>query len=324
MKKAIFLLIMCIVLSCSNNNKTESQIQNFIDVDLSADYKNYFDILSDEYKDVLKLQYNTSNMKVVYDSMVKSRKNIHDSIVAKRFVAKNYVVDSFSTSNKNLRIIKYRNNVYDTKNKSELFWEKILLEINHNGEKKYTPYGPKSTPKIDSILSSKFSPSILSEIHKSLSFKQYENSDINFKKIKKRYDDYIVFFKSDDLSLLEFVYPPLFQSLLASNNQTEFTQKQKRQIVESIKKGRDSQELNFKRFLIDGLKKITCSTEKNAYILNYAIDVENNIYIPGKLIVILENEKVYFVETDFEELKANYSNVFSEEFINCVESSTKD
>jgi hypothetical protein len=324
MKKAIFLLITYFLISCSNSKEPENQIQNFIDVDVSADYKYYFDNLSSEYKDILKLQYNTSNLKVVYDSIVKNRKDIHDSIVAKKFVVKNYLIDSFSTSNKDLRIIKYRNNIYDTKHKSELFKEKIILEINHKGETKFTPYNPKSIPKIDSILSSKYSLSILNEIHKSLSFKQYENRDINFQKTKKRFEDYIANFKSNDLTLLEFVYPPIFQSLLASNNQTEFTQEQKRQLVEYIKKGRDSQKLNFKRFLIDKFNKISCSSEKNAYILNYAIDVENNLYIPGKLIVIIENEKVYFVEADIEELRTNYSNVFSKEFINCVESSITD
>lgn len=318
MKKLFLLLTISLIFSCSDNQKTENQFQYFIDVDINADYKNYFEKLSNEYKDALKIKYQSPDLKIVFDSVLNNRRDIHNSIISKKIVVENFAIDSFTT-NENINVIKYRANIHDTRQNAQIFKERVLLEYIQDGEKKYTPYDPKWTPQLDSILNNKVTLSTIEKANDFLKFKEYEDSQADFQTTKNIFKEYIANFRSNNLKLLDFIYPPILENLLANNGQTEFTQEQKLELVEYIKKGRDSQELNFTQFLIDNFTKIDCFSDKRSYILDYVIDVENNLYISGKIIVIIENEKTYFIEADLNDIKENFSNIFDKEFINCVE-----
>ena len=46
------------------------------------------------------------------------------------------------------------------------------------------------------------------------------------------------------------------------------------------------------------------------------------MYIPGRLIVIHEKNEIYFIEFNFDELKDNFPDVFSENFIICLKNSS--
>ncbi|CAD0009771.1 hypothetical protein [Flavobacterium salmonis] len=318
MKNIIIIFLIFSLFSCNKNKQQVEKFQKFIDIDINADYKNYFDKLSSNYINVLKIKYKTQDSNKIYDILVSEHKGIHDSIKLGVYRVKNTMIDSVISKEKNIRILKYRLSLFDTKHQSEMYQEKVVIEITKNKVIKYIPYNPGSVPQTDSLIVSSYSQKLLDEISSTLKFKEYDENSKVFKKTKNRFVEYHSLFKTDNLSLLNFVYPPIFQALLKENNQVEFTLEQKKQFLDYIKKGKDSQKLNFKKFLIDKFKKTDCN-EKDAYLLDYAIYVGNNLYIPAKLIVIQENEEIYFIEADFSELKTNYLNVFSEDFINCLE-----
>lgn len=318
MKNIIIVFLIFSLFSCNKDKQPVEKFQNFIDLDINADYKNYFDKLSNSYINILKIKYKTQDSNIVYDSIISEHKGIHDSIKLGVYRVKNTIIDSVISKEKNIRILKYRLSLFDAKHQSEMYQEKVVLEITNNKVIKYIPYNLGSLPQIDSLIISSYSQKLLDEISSTLKFKEYDENSKVFKDTKNRFVEYISLLKTDNLSLLNFVYPPIFQALLKENNQVEFTLEQKKQFLDYIKKGKDSQKLNFKKFFIDKFKKTDCN-EKDAYFLDYAIYVGNNLYIPGKLIVIRENEEIYFIEADFSELKTNFLDVFSEDFLSCLE-----
>lgn len=323
MKNVFLFIIMFFLFSCSNEKK--DKVQRFIDADLTEDYDYFLENLSHEYKEALKLQFDTPNLHIAYDSIVSSRKSYFGKLKEENILFKNHVINHITTSNKNLKIIKYRTHFTDMKNNSELFKEYLILEdYSNNGEKKYTPYIPKSTIGLDSILKEKYSATVLDEITSAIIFKEYTSDDPIFKKTEKRFTEYISYFDSYNMELLKFIYPPLFKSLAATFNQHELSIEQKELIIKYLKQARDTQPFNVKRFLIDGFEKIDCATDIHAYIIDYAIDVNKNTYLPGKTIVIIENDEVYFLEADMEIIKTYFSSLFSDNFISCVENMIKD
>lgn len=316
--KKLILLSLIFIFSCSENTKKENQFQYFIDVDINGDYSNFFEKLSDEYKDALKFKYKTTELGTVYDSIIEEKKEFKNFITNNEIILKNFIVDSIESTEESYRLIKYRVSMYDTKQNAKLFKDRILIETTYNGEKKYTPYDLKLTPKIDSILNDRISSNLTVKAQDFLKFREYKSNNPDFEKIKNRFSKYVSYLESNDLKLLEFIYPPILETLLINSNQTEFTHKQKLELIEYIISSRNSQEMKFKRYLINQFDKIDCIAQKEAYILDYAIDVENNIYIQGKAIVIKENKNFYFIEADLEELKQNFENVFDKNTIDCL------
>ncbi|WP_430613136.1 hypothetical protein [Flavobacterium sp. JP2137] len=317
--KKLILLSLLFIFSCSENTKKENQFQYFIDVDINGDYTSYFEKLSDEYKDALKFKYKTTEIGIVYDSIIEEKKEFHNFITNNEIILKNFIIDSIESTEENYRLIKYRVSMYDTKQNAKLFKDRILIESTYNGEKKYTPYDLKLTPKIDSIINDRISSNLIVKAHDLLKFKEYNSNNSDFEKIKNRFSKYVSYLESNDLKLLEFIYPPILETLLINSNQTEFTHKQKLELIEYIISSRNSQEMKFKRFLINQFDEIDCIAQKESYILDYAIDIENNIYIQGKAIVIKDNNNFYFIEADLEELKQNFENIFDQNTIDCLE-----
>jgi len=100
------------------------------------------------------------------------------------------------------------------------------------------------------------------------------------------------------------------------------TSQQKLEISENLLKDKANQELEFKAYYVESIVKIACS-ENESYILNYAIEVGNNIYIPGKAIVIREDKNFYFIEYDYDYISANFPTMFSPTFMNCLKNITE-
>lgn len=315
MKNLLYIFITTILfISCSKKKSEEGfDLQKIIDVDNNGNYEEYFKSLSDIYLDFLKDENNTSDSKIVYDSILNEKKELNKLIVNGDLELKNHIIDSFTTSDKKIKIYKLRSHLLDVKSKTELIKEKIILLTSNN---KIIPYPTKSNPKFDSILKEKTNQNILKEIEQSSIYREYNNTDINFQQAKKRFREYTKLYKSNDIKFLEYIYPPVIQKI--SSNKSGFNSKQKKLFLENLKKSKNQQELDFKEFLIDDFYKLECYKEGDVYILEYLIDVNNNTYIPGKTIVFNKNNMIYFMEIDIQEIEEYYDEIFSKEFINCI------
>lgn len=314
--KKIFLLILTsfIIISCSKSNEKGINLQKIIDVDNNGDYEYYFKSLSDIYIDFLKTENKSLDSEVIFDSIVKEKKELNNLIKDGKLNLKNHIIDSFPTSDKSTKIYKYRSHLSDIESKTELIKEKIFLLTNIKNKKKIIPYKPVNNSKFDSILNTNIHQNIINEIKNAFTYTEYNNTDFIFLETKKRFEEYTKLFKSNNLKFLDYLYPPIINKL----NKNGFNNKLRKQYIEDLIKSKNSQDLNFKRFFVDKFYSVECLKEKNVYILEYLIDVENNTFIPGKLVVIMEQNMIYFIEMDLEEIKENFNDIFPDEFINCL------
>lgn len=302
-------------ISCSNKKKENFNLQKIIDVDNNRNYEQYFESLSDIYLDFLKDENNTLNTKIVYDSILNEKKDLNKLIIDGELEMKNYIVDSFPTSDKEITIYKYRSYLLEIKSKTELIKEKIILVTNFNNEKKIIPYPTMNNSKFDSLLKAKTHPNILKEIDQSFIFREYNNTDLIFQKTKKRFDEYFNLFKSNNLKFLDYIYPPIIEKI---NNNSRFNNNEKKKFLEDLKKSKNKQEFDFKKFIIDDFYKLDCSKDENVYIVEYLINIDENTYIPGKSIVFIKDDTIYFMEMDIQEIENYYNDIFSNELINCI------
>lgn len=316
MKNLIIVTIMSFLfISCSNKKKENFNLQKIIDVDNNRNYEQYFESLSDIYLDFLKDENNTLNTKIVYDSILNEKKDLNKLIIDGELEMKNYIVDSFPTSDKEITIYKYRSYLLEIKSKTELIKEKIILVTNFNNEKKIIPYPTMNNSKFDSLLKAKTHPNILKEIDQSFIFREYNNTDLIFQKTKKRFDEYFNLFKSNNLKFLDYIYPPIIEKI---NNNSRFNNNEKKKFLEDLKKSKNKQEFDFKKFIIDDFYKLDCSKDENVYIVEYLINIDENTYIPGKSIVFIKDDTIYFMEMDIQEIENYYNDIFSNELINCI------
>lgn len=316
MKNLIIVTIMSFLfISCSNKKKENFNLQKIIDVDNNRNYEQYFESLSDIYLDFLKDENNTLNTKIVYDSILNEKKDLNKLIIDGELEMKNYIVDSFPTSDKEITIYKYRSYLLEIKSKTELIKEKIILVTNFNNEKKIIPYPTMNNSKFDSLLKAKTHPNIIKEIDQSFIFREYNNTDLIFQKTKKRFDEYFNLFKSNNLKFLDYIYPPIIEKI---NNNSRFNNNEKKKFLEDLKKSKNKQEFDFKKFIIDDFYKLDCSKDENVYIVEYLINIDENTYIPGKSIVFIKDDTIYFMEMDIQEIENYYNDIFSNELINCI------
>jgi hypothetical protein len=324
MKKNIISLLLIILISCNHKQDKLNVSQHFIDVDNNKDFKFYFNNLSNDYIDILKKQFKSNDTSVVFDSIVKSKNELINSFKLQKFNFTNTITDSIRTSNRNLLIIKYNTNFAKEGNLSQSYVERVVLQVSNNKIKKFIPYNPELNPEIDSLLKSKYAPIIYSELQKSLLPTHYKNNDIEFSKIKNQIELYSESFKKNDTSFLRYIYPPLIKSYLNSNNKSKLSTEDKREILNIFKEQLASRNLNFENFIIKDFNRINCSLKQKIYIVKYVLQMNGTLFLKGRMIIVFENNNIYFLEANIEDLKQIGPPYFSIDFINCIEKSIND
>lgn len=327
MKFFYYTLLCLLILSCKKDPKISTNsvsyksndlVNDFINCDISGDYKLYFDHLSHNYKDLLKIKYKTDDNKIILDSLTQVNNDLHLKIKSGKFVMTNTIIDTFSTDYSGVSLIKYRSKLYDTEHKGEFFKIKMLLKISDSNKIKFIPYTYNYTTNIDSLIKSVYGNDILNKLKKSKKLDTFITNDEVLKKIAEQFKKYNLSFKKTDNSLFDFLYPPAMNELLKQNGRTSFTAELKTMFINSIKDARNKQILEFKNILVDDIIQLNCDENKTKYLLSYAIEVNHNAYIPGQVIVFIENNDIYFIEYDKSEFETTLSGIFDINFLHCL------
>jgi hypothetical protein len=324
MRKNIISLVLIILISCNHKQDKPNASQYFVDVENNEDFKYYFNSLSNDYLTLLKKQFKTNDTSVVFDSIVKSNIRLINSFKLQKFNLTNTITDSIRTSNRDLLIIKYNTNFAKEGNQPQSYVERVVLQVSINKVKKFIPYNPELNPAIDSLLKSKYTPIVYNELQNSLLPTHYKSNDIEFKKIKNQIELYSESFKKIDTTFLQYIYPPLIKSYLSSANKNELSTEDKIEMLNILKKQLVSRNLNFENFIIKDFNKINCSLKQKIYIVKYVLQMNGTLFLMGRMITILENNNIYFLEAKIEDLRQIGQPYFSNEFINCIEKNLKD
>jgi hypothetical protein len=280
--------------SCSQKQEKINAFQYFIDVDNNKDYRYYYNNLSDDYITIIKKQYKTNDTNVVFDSIVTRKINLVNGLKSQKFNITNTITDSIGTSNKDIIIVKYKTNFVNENNKSESYVERVLLQVSFNRIKKFIPYNPELNPTIDSLIKTKFTPFIFDELQKSLSPFHYKSDDVVFKKIEKQIELFGERIKKNDTAFLRHIYPPLIKSYLNDNNLNELSSENKLKMLNIIRNQFESRNVNFENLIIKNFIKIECTLKQNIYVVQYVVQMNGTLFLRGKMIVLIENNNVYF------------------------------
>ena len=151
----IFLILF---LSC---NKKEDKFLKVINWEATLDFKTYVENISAEYKNLLYSKYNTKNDKILIDSMKAYNIDFYNEIKKGNMVLTNYVLKEVKTNFPNVTLLKCRSELYDVKNNSIVFKEKIFIKEDVDESFKVIPYGKVFTPNIDSLIQKKFNSELL-------------------------------------------------------------------------------------------------------------------------------------------------------------------
>lgn len=324
MKKNIISLLLIILISCNHRQDKLNASQYFIDLENNQDFKYYFNNLSNDYLTLLKKQYKTNDTSVVFDSVVKGKIRLINSLKLQKFNLINTITDSIQTSNKNLLIIKYNTIFAKEGNPPQSYVERVVLKVSNNKLKRFIPYNPELNPSIDSLLKSKYNQIVFSELQNSLLPTHYKSNNIKFKKIKNQIELYSESLKYNDTSFLQYIYPPLIKFYLSTTNKNELSTEDKMAMLKIFKKQLASRNLNFENFIIKDFSKIDCSLNQEVYNVKYVLQMNGTLFLTGRMIVVLENNYIYFLEANIEDLMKIGQPYFSNEFINCIEKSLND
>lgn len=320
MKKLTLIILTAILISCSKNKTENYNVQDFIEVDINGDYNSYYQHLSSIYKTHLKRKYRTENSKKVIDSIrinsLPSRKAILNGDIQLSYK----ITDTFNIDN--IIIYKFRMYVNSSIEEGELFQESMVLELTEENHTRYLHYTQNKFPQVDSLIQESFDKPILEKINTVSKIQTIDIKNENVSEINKAFKNFASLIENENTDFIKYIYPAIYDEILIENNQTELSSKQKIEFLKSLKEDKANQELKFKAYYIESINKIECS-EKDSYILIYAIEVGNNIYIPGKAIVIKENNNIYFIENDYDYISANFPTMFSPTYMNCLKNITE-
>jgi hypothetical protein len=318
MKKLTLIILTAILISCTKNKTENYNVQDFIEVDINGNYNSYYQHLSSIYKIHLKRKYHTENSKKVIDSIrvnhLPSRKAILNGDIQLGYK----ITDTFNIDN--IIIYKFRMYVNSSIEEGELFQESMVLELTEENHTRYLHYTPNKFPQVDSLIQESFDKQILEKINTVSKIQTIDIKNENVSEINKAFKNFVSLLENENMNFIKYIYPAIYDEILIENNQTELSSKQKIEFLKILKEDKANQELKFNAYYIESISKIECS-EKDSYILIYAIEVGNNIYIPGKAIVIKENDNIYFIENDY--ISANFPAMFSPTYMNCLKNITE-
>lgn len=320
MKQLILIILTAILISCSKNKTENYNVQDFIEVDMNGDYNSFYQHLSSVYKTHLKRKYHTENSKKVIDSLRINSLPSRNAILNGDIQLSHKITDTFNIDN--FIIYKFRMYVTGPIEEGELFQESMVLELTEENHTRYFPYTPNKFPQVDSLIQESFDKQIIEKINAVSKIQTIDIKNENVSEINKAFKNFASLIENENTDFIKYIYPAIYDDILIENNQTELSSKQKIEFLKSLKEDKANQELKFKAYYIESISKIECS-EKDSYILIYAIEVGNNIYIPGKAIVIKENNNIYFIENDYDYISANFPTMFSPTYMNCLKNITE-
>lgn len=320
MKQLILITLTAILISCSKNKTENYNVQDFIEVDMNGDYNSFYQHLSSVYKTHLKRKYHTENSKKVIDSLRINSLPSRNAILNGDIQLNHKITDTFNIDN--FIIYKFRMYVTGPIEEGELFQESMVLELTEENHTRYFPYTPNKFPQVDSLIQESFDKQIIEKINAVSKIQTIDIKNENVSEINKAFKNFCSLIENENTDFIKYIYPAIYDEILIENNQTELSSKQKIEFLKSFKEDKANQELKFKAYYIENISKIECS-EKDSYILIYAIEVGNNIYIPGKAIVIKENNNIYFIENDYDYISANFPTMFSPTYMNCLKNITE-
>lgn len=316
MKQLILIILSVILISCSKNKTENYNAQDFIEVDINGDYKSYYQHLSSIYKTYLKRKYHTENSKKIIDSIRKNSLPSRNAILNGDIQLSCKITDTINIDN-NIIIYKFRMYVTSSKEEGELFKESMVLELTEENLKKYFYYTPNKFPQVDLLIQESFDKQIIEKINIVSKIKTIQIENENVSEINKAFKNFASLIDNENTDFIKYIYPAIYDEILIENNQTKLSSKQKIEFLKSLKKDKSNQKFKFKAYYVESINKIDCS-EKDSYILIYAIEIGKDIYIPGKAIVIKENNNIYFIENDYDYISANFPTMFNQEYMDCL------
>jgi len=320
MKNKLTILLFFVLFSCKNNRaETNNNFLNWINCEKTGDLKFYLANVSDDYKSLLFNKYKTTDDRTLIDSVTNNDFQLIEIIKEGKMACENQILEEVKTTLPNISLIKYRMKLNDIEFDSKMFQERIVIKEYKSESEKYTPYDKNFRQQIDSLLVTKYnSPNLVSEISNLLEFKPYNSKEKQFTIIKKKFEGYVNAIKSNDENFLDYIYSPAFDLLVKESNGQLSHKEIQKYLLENLILSKRKQELNFKNYYIDNFNKINCTKKKELFILDYVIDVENNVYIPGKALVVFENNKVSFLEYNKTEYEGMYQTLFDAEIMQCI------
>lgn len=317
-----FYLLNVLVVLFFSCNKNETTVLDILDAETNGDLKPYVEYISIDYKNLLFEKYNTQNEKVLIDSMKEYKKDLYEAIKNGKMVLTNHILAEEKTIFSNTVLIKYRVDLYDIEKESRVYRDKIIIKESTNSSFKVIPYEKVFTPNIDSLIQKKYDSDLLIKINDFLKFKSYSSNDSEFVGIKNRFESFIKCIKTEDLRFMEFIYPPALKLIAKQEGIENFDKSENKKLAMKLILEKRKSNLIFKEYYIEDFYKINCEN-KNLYFIKYAIEVKPNIYIPGKILVVLENNQLYFIEYNDKNFKEELPNLFEQEIMNCIELENK-
>lgn len=324
MIRCYIVLICLIFFSCKKEEKIPANlVDRFINRDVSGDYEFYFDQLSQNYKELLYLKYQTKDDQVIFDSLKDVMDDLHFRIADGDFIMKNVVTENILTEIEGLSLIKYRSNLFDVKNQSELYKDIVLLKMTDSVSTKFMPYSYYYTKNIDSLILEVYNVRILNNVKETLEFKNFKTSIPELKKIEKEFNNYIYRFKKGDTSLLDVIYPPIIDEILKQSGISSLTEELKKEIVNEVGFSFIIKYSDLYMFIVEDIIQLDCDDSQSKYLLTYAIKFNEDLYIPGQVIVFIENSKIYFVEYEKTDFEGTVSGIFESSFMDCIAKQSK-
>lgn len=314
-------LFLVLFLSC---NKNEDKLLKVINWEATLDFKTYVENISTEYKNLLIIKYKTSNERILIDSIKAYKLDFYDKIKKGNMILTNHVLKEVKIKNSNASLIKYRVELYDVQNDSKVFKEKVIIKELVSGSFKFIPYEKVFIPNIDSLLQKKFDSELLITINQLLKLDTFSSEDSQFYDVKNRFEKYCNYIQINDSRFVDFVYPSAYELIVSQNGSKRNDEiEYKRIISEALGVNKKNIDLKNSQIYIQDFYKINCVKSQDMFFLKYAIEVKPNIYIPGKILVISENNQLYFIEYNDKNFKEELPNLFEQEIMNCIEQENK-
>lgn len=319
MKYIYVLLVLVVLFSCKKEPQNFTPVvDEFINCDASGNYKFYVDHLSPTYKNLLFKKYRTTDDEIILDSIKSFNKELRDEILKGKYSVTNTIIKTIPTDIEGVSLVKYRSSIFEYKDKSEIFREKILLKIIDSNKTLIIPYSQTYRKEIDSLITAIYSISTLNKISSIVKIKNFETNNQVLKKIEKEFKRYNNCFKAIDNNLLDFIYPPAINEICRQSGKSKLTSELKTMIIEKFRQSMKTQTLDFQNLLIEDISELNCAKYKDRYLISYVIDLNKSIYIPAQAVVIIENNKIYFIEYEKNEFETTLKTILEPSFIECV------
>mgnify|MGYP005992193861 FL=1 len=315
MKKIIFLFLLTFIFSCNKKIDNKSKNLNLLDwvdsryVKVNTSY--YLNFLDLDYKNFLLRSKKLMNEKELIIKIKENDKQLIDAILNQKIKVKNTINSRIESKVKNVSFIKYRTYLTDNNRFEDgTFREKVVIEDKNNNKTLLLPYNTNEVVQIDSILNKKYNSELLvSEIISFLNYKKHVPINNKQTIIEKTFYDYTNYITSENPLFLNYILLP--------DSYKNFSESE---VLNFLKIKPD---VPFQGYFIERIEGINCS--ENLYVLDYDIDLGNNIYaLASRVLVKINNERaLFFLYENSNEFVSDYSFLFNSEELKCINKKMK-